>query len=406
LTALYAGLVLGTGAVLLGAVLIMLNHVINTQPIVLDSAYVERLVAASVSGSSTAGGKVGDGTTDDGTARIDAQVQAKAQALAAAEGLRDDLRSRTLVPLIGPSLAGLAVLGVAGCAVGWFVAGRSLRPIQQIASTAKQVSSGHLDRRIGLGGPQDELRELADTFDDMLDRLGAAFTSQRAFVGNASHELRTPLAITRTLIEVALSEPTASADLTQLGRTLLDVNSRQQRILDGLLTLATSGRAMSERAPVRLDALVTQVLARYQEQADRRGIVIRTNLAPVSVVGDPVLNAVRHNRGGADALLSARTARNGSHVCLLVANSGPVLPQASIPDLFQPFRRAAGRIDSAEGAGLGLSIVRAIVAAHDGSVTAKAPAEGGLLVQVVLPAVKFADSSAVDTAVGAISPHG
>ena len=379
LTMLYGGLVLVAGTAVLAGVLIMLDRVIATQPIVLDSAYVERLTAAS---------------TFPGANQDTDQRRAKVEVLKATEDLRADLRNRTLTPLIGPSLVGLSILGVAGLATGWFVAGRALRPIQQITATAQAVASGRLDTRIALNGPKDELRKLADTFDAMLDRLHEASASQRAFIGNASHELKTPVAINRTLVDVALTDPDASPDLIRLGHSLQEVNMRQQRLIDGLLALAQAGNMLTKHQEANLDDIARTTIDRYQGEAEQRRILVKSSLHPAPLTGDPVLlerlvenliqNAVVHNTNGG-GWITVRTCQAGDAVQLQVANSGPVVPTASIANLFEPFRRPTDRVDSAAGSGLGLSIVRTVAEAHGGTVEAMALRRGGLSVEVVLP---------------------
>lgn len=379
LTMLYGGLVLVAGAAVLAGLLIMLDRVIATQPIVLDSAYVERLTAAS---------------TFPGANKDADQRRAKVEVLKATEDLRADLRSRTLTPLIGPSLVGLSILGVAGLGVGWFVAGRALRPIQQITATAQAVASGRLDTRIAMDGPKDELRKLADTFDAMLDRLHEASASQRAFIGNASHELKTPVAINRTLVDVALTDPDASPDLIRLGHSLQEVNMRQQRLIDGLLALAQAGNMLTKHQEANLDDIARTTIDRYQGEAEQRRILVKSSLHPAPLTGDPVLlerlvenliqNAVVHNTNGG-GWITVRTCQSGDAVQLQVANSGPVVPTASIANLFEPFRRPTDRVDSAAGSGLGLSIVRTVAEAHGGTVEAMALRRGGLSVEVVLP---------------------
>src|SRR5690606_9344288 len=230
-----------------------------------------------------------------------------------------------------------------------------------------------------LGGPDDEIRELADTFDAMLERLDRAFDGQRRFVANASHELRTPLAINRTLLEVALSDPEASADLKSVGRTLLETNSRHERPIDGLLFLATSDRALEVRTAVDMSEVAETVLSRR----------------PAAVTGDPVLlerlvgnlveNALRYNVEGGE--ITVRTGMYEGAPAVQVENAGPVVPGYEIEGLFEPFRRATGnRVASGKSAGLGLSIVRSVVRAHGGTVSAWPRAGGGLVVTVAFPA--------------------
>jgi signal transduction histidine kinase len=247
-----------------------------------------------------------------------------------------------------------------------------------------------LHERIALAGPRDEIRELADTFDDMLERLDRSFDGQRRFVANASHELRTPLAINRALVEVAVTRANASPDTRQLGETLLAVNARHERLIDGLLTLADSETEVTDRSGVDLRDVAAHVL----DQSAVDGFTVRRDLAPAPTHGDPVLlerlaqnlveNAVRHNVPSG-WLSVASTIREG-WAELTVANSGPVVAPYDIDTIFEPFRRLGGdRVGSERGVGLGLSIVRAVARAHGGEVTAVPRDGGGLVVTVRLP---------------------
>jgi signal transduction histidine kinase len=274
---------------------------------------------------------------------------------------------------------------------GWVMASRTLRPLHTITSTARKLEAGRLDRRINLNGPEDELKELADTFDGMLDRLGESFDSQKRFVANASHELRTPLAVQRTLIEVALADPEAGPELRKLGEHLLLTNERSERMIEGLLVLARSDRGLPSRSPVRLDKVVRSVLTATAAQAEEAGVVIEPNLRARTVAGDPVLlerlvtnlvvNAITYNtRGGwVHVEISGDPA-------LTVRNSGPVVPADAAATVFEPFRRLAGeRTGNSRNAGLGLSIVRSVAQAHDGEASARPGPRGGLVVEIRLP---------------------
>jgi signal transduction histidine kinase len=232
------------------------------------------------------------------------------------------------------------------------------------------------------------VQQLADTFDTMLEHLDRSFDGQRRFVANASHELRTPLAINRTLIELAITRPDAPAPTRQLGDSLLTVNARHERLIDGLLTLADSENEVTERIPVDLADVAGHVVE--QTTGD---LAVRSTLDPAGTVGDPVLlerltqnlveNAVRHNEPG--GWLAVRTATVDGVATLEVTNTGPVVPEYEIESLFQPFRRLDSRVDGERGFGLGLSIVRAIARAHRGEATAVPRPEGGLTVTVTLP---------------------
>lgn len=309
-------------------------------------------------------------------------------------------RRETLQGLLLWSLVSLGAVGVAAGGIGWLMAGRALAPLQDVTATARRVAERNLHERIGLTGPNDEIKELADTFDAMLERLDHAFDGQRKFVANASHELRTPLAINRTLIEVALEDPNTPEATRRLGQTLLDVNRRNERLIDGLLVLASSEQRLQEHSVVDLGEVADRALGTATGYAQRIGVAVRADLSRAHVLGDPALleraaqnlvdNALRYNvaEGGwihVEVTVSAGVARLG------VANTGPLVPASEIPMLFQPFRRAASaeRITATglpgRGAGLGLSIVRSVATAHGGEVDATARPEGGLAVTVTLP---------------------
>jgi signal transduction histidine kinase len=282
----------------------------------------------------------------------------------------------------------LAIMTVISIALGWLLAGRVLRPLRTITATARRLSATSLHERLALSGPDDELKELGDTFDSLLARLEGAFEAQRQFVANASHELRTPLARQRTLIEVALADPRPSTAVLQTAcRRALAASEQQERLIDALLTLAHSQRGLEYHAVVDLAAVTGEVVASRQADADRAGLTVTTELGPARALGDARLverlatNAVRHNVPG--GWVQARTRTESGRGVLAVANSGPVIPAAEVGRLFQPFQRlGTERTSSSEGAGLGLSIVNAIVVAHDAHVWARALPEGGLEVQV------------------------
>jgi signal transduction histidine kinase len=295
--------------------------------------------------------------------------------------------------LITQSAFALVGVGLIALALGWFVADRALGPLQMVTATARRLSESTLHERIGLQGPDDEIKELADTFDAMLERLNEAFDAQRRFVGNASHELRTPLAINRTLLEVALTDPEASEDLRTVGRTLLANNARHERLIEGLLLLARSERLLTTRVPVDLSEVATIVLKTARRE-DRPDVEVTTELTSGPTMGDPVLlehlvsnlidNAVRYNVD--DGTVIVRTGLLEGWATCQVENTGPVVPAYEVQNLFEPFRRLnTDRIESAKGAGLGLSIVRSVAAAHGGAVVATPREGGGLVVTVRLP---------------------
>ncbi len=309
------------------------------------------------------------------------------------QALRDDFRQQILTSMARSASITLAVLVLAGFGLGWLLARQSLRPVQHITATARRVAEGNLRERIALEGPRDELRELADTFDAMLSRLDAAFDSQRQFVANASHELRTPLAINRTLIEVAMARPDAPPEVTSLGTSLLQVNERQQATIDGLLALATSERRLIKLAPVDLADIVQSAVRSLESEATQHEVTVTVTTATAPMLGEPVLlelltmnlvqNAIRHNLAGGEAWVSCTSDEDGTQI--RVVNTGPLVDADRVCGIFEPFRRHAVRVNSRQGHGLGLSIVRAVVRAHGGAVSATSRDEGGLIVVATLP---------------------
>ncbi|KAB2346641.1 HAMP domain-containing histidine kinase [Actinomadura rudentiformis] len=312
------------------------------------------------------------------------------------EELRRTFVEETMRQLVGRSLLALVGVGIIALVLGYFVADRALSPLQRVTATARRLSESTLHERIALEGPDDEIKELADTFDAMLERLGEAFDSQRRFVANASHELRTPLAINRTLLEVALGDPDVSADLKTVGKTLLATNARHERLIEGLLLLARSERELTARTTVDLGEVAETVLDLAGRREQDNEVTVHRELTPGTALGDPVLlehlvsnlvdNAIKHNDEGGDVWV--RTGVLDGYATIQVENTGPVVPHYEVDRLFEPFRRLnSDRIESAKGAGLGLSIVRSVVLAHRGTVYATPRAGGGLVVTVRLPLV-------------------
>jgi signal transduction histidine kinase len=300
-------------------------------------------------------------------------------------------RDRVLGAMLIVSAVSLGLVAVAATGVGWLMAGRALRPLHDITATARRVADRNLHERIGLVGPDDEIKDLADTFDGMLERLDRSFDSQRRFVANASHELRTPLTLNRTLIEVTLDDPDVPEATRHLATTLLAVNQRHERLINGLLTLAGSEEELASRTSVDLAEVVGHVLRSF----DPNGPELRTDLQPAEVSGDPVLlermvtnlidNATRYNLPeGGRVLIRTRATAGGA--TLLVENTGPVIAAYEIPGLYEPFRRLpSDDRETSQGSGLGLSIVRAVVRAHGGHIEATPGEQGGLAVTVRLP---------------------
>ncbi|MEV0986191.1 HAMP domain-containing sensor histidine kinase [Streptomyces sp. NPDC049949] len=299
----------------------------------------------------------------------------------------DDLLSRSLMALLG--------LSIIAFAFGYAMAGRVLSPLGKITRTARRVVGSDLTRRIELDGPDDELKELADTFDEMLDRLERAFTAQQRFVANASHELRTPLAINRTLLEVHLSDPGAPVELQQLGKTLLATNERSEQLVEGLLLLARSDNQIVERKPVDLAEVASRAIDQARGEAAVKGVEIRGGRALAVVQGNGVLlerialnlvqNAVRYNVPE-DGWVEVTTESQHGQAILIVSNTGPVVPAYEVDNLFEPFRRLrTERTGSDKGVGLGLSIARSVARAHGGRISATPREGGGLVMRVTLP---------------------
>jgi signal transduction histidine kinase len=306
-------------------------------------------------------------------------------------GAIDGYRTSALRTMLVISGIALVLVGAMAGLLGWLMADRALRPVKRITATARRLEVGRMEKRINHDGPDDELKELADTFDGMLDRLASSFDSQRRFVANASHELRTPLAVQRTMVEVAMADPTASPELMRLGSHLLHTNERTERLIEGLLLLARSDRGLSNRMPVRLDQVVVSVLDGTRHLADDADVTLTPRLAPRTVPGDPELlerlvtnlvqNAIHYNSRGGSV-----TVEVGEHPALVVVNTGPKVPPDQVNALFEPFRRLdRDRTAHRTGAGLGLSIVRSVAHAHGGGVSATPNPGGGLWVTVKLP---------------------
>lgn len=316
------------------------------------------------------------------------------------ERAKQELIDGILGALTRYSIIALVVIGLLAVALGYFVAGRALSPLHKITRTARRLSERSLHERIALGGPDDEIKELADTFDDMLARLHHAFDSQRRFVANASHELRTPLAINRTLLEVALGDPEASADLKAVGRTLMETNTRHERLIEGLLFLAKSDRELSAQTAVDLGEVSHTVLSQLNREITEAGLALRADVHQAPMVGDPVLlerlvanlleNAIRYNTEEGEIVI-----RSGTHdgaPAVQVENPGQVIAAYEVKGLFEPFRRGSGdRVQSRHSAGLGLSIVRSVVRAHNGELRAWPRPGGGLVVTVRFPGREHVD---------------
>jgi signal transduction histidine kinase len=288
------------------------------------------------------------------------------------------------------AFAGTLIVAVA---IGWTVAGRALAPLARITRTARRVSEERLEERIALAGPRDELRELAETFDSMLDRLADSFEAQRRFVANASHELRSPLTVIRSEAEVALANPDRDPEeLREMARAVIEATVRTEALLDGLMVLARTQRGLLRPEPLDLAALTRAAVSSLSGEARAAQVRVRLELGKADTAGDRRLlerlvanlveNAVRHNHpGGSVRVVTAR--RNGSAL-VRVSNTGPPVSAEAAGRLAEPFERL-DRGGDGRGAGLGLSIVHSVAEAHGGTLALSPREPGGLDVEVALP---------------------
>lgn len=378
LTLLYTSLFAAGGIVLVTVTYLLLsNNLRTTAPAPTPSP--DPTLVAECNGSSLASGSEA------------ANLKAKCAALyadAIKAGAHAQARS-ALHNLLLYSLITLGAVTLLAAVAGWLVAGRILRPVHQLTAAARAASEQDLTHRVALQGRHDELRELADTFDDMLDRLDRAFASQRQFIANASHELRTPLTVMRTSVDVVLAKPaTTPAELTGMGIEVRMAVDRAELLIDALLTLARVDRGRSVSDPLDLATIAEDAL----DSRTANGIVIRQVLEPGPVVGDAVLlerlignlldNAEQYNVPGGSIAIS--TAATDDDAVLRVVNTGPVIPREQLDRLFLPFTRLADRTRH-DGFGLGLALVSSIAAVHGGAVSAVTVPTGGLDVTVRLP---------------------
>jgi signal transduction histidine kinase len=297
--------------------------------------------------------------------------------------------------LLEYSWLGLALTALISAGLGWVAAGRVLRPLRAITTTARTISAGNLHQRLALSGAEDEFKQLGDTLDDLLARLEGSFEAQRRFVANASHELRTPMTLERTLLQVALADPAATAQtLRSTCEELLASQSEHEQLLEALLTLASSERGLERREPLDLSALTERVLQAARPEIERRGLQLEVRLTPAPASGEPALiqrlitnlvdNAVDHNVSG--GRVTVRTESHAGQALFAISNTGPRIAPDQTERLFEPFQRLdAGRTGTHGHHGLGLSIVRAIATAHDATLSAETPPEGGLAVTVCFP---------------------
>jgi signal transduction histidine kinase len=385
LTAVYGGLFLLLGAALLGITYLLVSQQLPGTP------------GGAGPATSVQSGSGVFVRTVSGNCQLSASPPvAPSQLQSQAQKCLDKQRAVELNQLLTESGVALAIMTVVSIGLGWLVAGRMLGKLRTITAAARSVSASSLHARLALEGPDDELKELGDTFDRLLARLEGAFGAQRQFVANASHELRTPLARQRTLIEVALADPEPSvASLQEVCKRVLVTGEQQERLIEALLTLARSQRGLDRREPVDLTAIADGVMQARWPDARQRGLTVTTGLQPAVALGDAPLaerlvtnlvdNAIRHNvPGGA---VEVGTAVWAGHAVVSVFSTGPVIPPDQVDRLFQPFHRGAprDRTGGRDGLGLGLSIVAAIAEAHGAWLQAHALPGGGLGVRAGFP---------------------
>ncbi|MFY9669248.1 MAG: HAMP domain-containing sensor histidine kinase [Trebonia sp.] len=385
LTVLFGALFLAAGATLLAITYGLVSHATN-------GVFVSSTNAGGGAGSAAGVAPAALPATDP--------LQAQATRIAGtAKAAENDA-------LLLYSGIALGIMAVVSMALGWFAAGRALRPLRRITAAAQRISATNLHERLAVGEPDDDLRELADTIDDLFGRLDASFDTQRQFVANASHELRTPLARSRTMLEVALRDPGADAEsLRATCRRVLVAGEEQERLLEALLTLARGQRGLDRRAPVDLAAVTRDVLAARGTEIAASGLEMAVTLEPALLAGDRALtergvanlidNALRHNVAGGAVWVTVRT--ESGQAVLTVANTGPDVRPAEVGRLLVPFERGGTApsprarsqttAPGGHGLGLGLPIVQAIATAHGAVLTITArPEGGGLTAELAFPA--------------------
>lgn len=377
LTLLYGALFLATGAGLLAVIYLGVSH---------TSSGSNSTTNHSPDSSGSGFGSSSSAHRSAPTATTHVH-QAHRIVSAAGSGPSSDLHH-----LLIWSAFALVIMTILSIPLGYYIAGRVLKPLRTITNTARAISARNLQERLALNGPDDEFKTLGDTLDDLLARLQTAFEAQQHFVANASHELRTPLTVERSLLQVALADPDPTIDsLLTTCQNALVANEQQRHLIEGLLTLASSEGGLDHQEPLDLAQLTEHALLTPRRESDQLDPAITTTLEPAPTTGDPRLidrlitnlidNAIRHNTAGGHVEITTGT--RDQHAFLTVTNSGPAIPAEDVQRLFQPFQRLNGtRTQRNTGYGLGLSIVQAIATAHHAELRADARPEGGLTIEV------------------------
>lgn len=385
LTALFSALYLAAGTALLAVTYVLVDS--STTPSLLVWGHTRIAVKDTSSGHlpSPDSAQLRHGTPSASSVRLARQLYTQAAAT----------HAHDLHQLLAWSGVALGIMTVLAIGLGWVTAGRVLRPLRSMKTTTQRITDRNLHERLAIPGPDDEVKDLADTIDGLLARLEMAFEAQRRFVASASHELRTPLTLNRALLEVALADPHASADdLRATCTELLAAGEHQERLIDALLTLATSERGLDRREPFDLAKVTRLALESHHMAAEHRGLRLAVSFGHAFVHGDPDLtermaanlidNAIRYNMPGGS--VEVRTETRYGHALLTVANTGPPVPADKVGRLFQPFQRLpADRASHPDGHGLGLSIVRAIATAHDARLEVRPRPRGGLTITTHFP---------------------
>ena len=405
LTGLYGALFLASGVALLTVTYLLLSRATS------DCSFARTPNGATVTMCGSSAGAIGAPPKEVSQTTVGRIVGVRGltpqQADAQAQLLRTQAvaqRDAQLHQLLAQSGIALGAMAIVSMGLGWIVAGRVLRPLRTITTAARRISATSLHERIAMGGPNDELKELGDTFDDLLARLERAFQAQRQFVANASHELRTPLARQRTVAQVALADPDASVDsLRAAHERVLASGAEQERLIDALLTLARGQAGPRTSEPFDLASVTSEVVLTRRDEAERHGLDVHQTLSAAPAEGDRRLverlianlldNAIAYNQpgGNLDVVVGTRV----GHAVVSVSNSGPLVPASEVERLLQPFQRnGPERTGHGRGIGLGLSIVHAIAEAHSATLEVHPRAQGGLVVEVAFPAATTTDAAA------------
>lgn len=391
LTALYGGLLVLAGAILTGLVYLLVREGLGTS---ISTALTTTVPTSAMPKDWTTPSPAPTSSPAPAESLPGVAPGEHVPALAITRKISEAAENAALNRLLTVSGLALLCFAVLSIALAWWMAGRVLRPVSVITTTARRLSGENLHERIALKAPPGELKELADTFDAMLGRIEQLVSAQQRFAANAAHELRTPLAVQRAAAEIGLADHPTPERVAEIRTKLIQVADNSQHLIEELLLLAASDQGLQRSEPVALDSTVTTVAATLADEAAAAGLTVRTDCEPLTVRGDAVLlehlvrnlliNAVRYNHPGGTVRIRIRAD------ALEVSNTGPRIPSESVHRLFEPFHRAQERRHTpGEGAGLGLSIVESIAHAHLATVTSRANRDGGLSIRIQFsPAVR------------------